>query len=296
MSLIIVEGCDGSGKSTFVANLCHITPPATRVIHRGPLHRDPILEYIGDIMSYSPMGDSIIADRWHLGEMVYGPLYRGESRLTPAMNLYVELFLDSRGAERVWMDTPFDIVRSRLRNRGEDFLLEQHQRLVVDWYSEALTPLPAWTAVHWQQKPKPSFVEKIRDMAEVKAMRAREWMTRFPSYVGPLEPAQVLIMGDQTVNPALRNWPMSMVPWRGSPMHDILMAMTYLNFTKVGILSGTQRGRELWNRLGSPIVFTLGHAAWQYCIDREIPARRLALPPRGIPITQLIENIQERQK
>src|SRR4051812_12260533 len=133
MSLILLEGVDGSGKSTLVDDFLLQLPHTGIHFSRGPLKLHPLIDYLLPLVDYRP-GIDIVCDRWHLGELVYGPLYRARSRLTPAMELYIDLFLESRGALKLWVDTPFEQVQTRLKIRGEDFLQEQHVRLVWDFY------------------------------------------------------------------------------------------------------------------------------------------------------------------
>lgn len=291
MPLIIVEGCDGSGKSSIVSQLNLHLPDATTSLHRGPLKRDPLIEYIDELIPYSPDAHSVICDRWHIGEMVYGPLYRGESRLTPAMNLYVEMFLASRGALKLWMNTPYEIVNAWLSGRGEDFLQEQHQRLVVDWYAEALGDDESWTPVPW--KYSPDFVQKMVTLAYARAAGAAQRMRQFPSYVGVAQPS-VLIVGKQVLPPQAEGWPFNLVPWRNSPVHTILTAMDMLNIRDVGLVSELKNVRKLWESLMRPSVFTLDRQSWMYLSAHEVPAQLLSLPPRGIPITQLVKTLMER--
>jgi len=293
MSLFVAEGCDGSGKTRLIGDIAHVMPDNVTTLHRGPLKRDPMLEYVGDLMSYLPgKSPSILCDRWHLGEMVYGPLYRGESKITPAMNLFIDLFLDSRGACRMWMDTPYEIVSKRLSDRGEDFLLEQHQRLVVDWYAEALLGDTRWIAVPTDRRP--SFVERIKDSATILESQAAYMLERWPSYIGSMRNVDVLIIGDQKPMPIGSSWSSRMIPWRNSPMHDILTAMVHLNYREIGIINSTRNLKQLWLQIGAPAtVFVVGsHQMYMHCMVDDIPAKRLSLPPKGIPITQLIANME----
>lgn len=148
MSLIIIEGVDGSGKTTLMDRLAKEMADDTIELHSGPLKRHPLDEYVMRLMQYRPDQDSkdVVADRWHLGELVYGPLYRGESAVTPLLLDFIDMFLDSRGALRLVMTTPFGVVMRRIQERGEDFVQPQHMRLIHDFYS-GFAANPGWTGV-----------------------------------------------------------------------------------------------------------------------------------------------------
>lgn len=83
---IVLEGCDNTGKTTLARRLCSVAEQQhmwdTEVWHRGVPVRHPLEEYIEDIDTHYAFRDLsasrtlIVADRWHLGQIVYGGLYR----------------------------------------------------------------------------------------------------------------------------------------------------------------------------------------------------------------------------
>lgn len=82
--LIILEGPDGAGKSTLAKDLCQAY--SAEYHHEGPPppHVD-ILDYYGGILEGARIrGGNHVFDRLAYGEMVYGPVFRGVDRLTPA--------------------------------------------------------------------------------------------------------------------------------------------------------------------------------------------------------------------
>lgn len=111
--IVIIDGPDGSGKSTLAEKICQLT--GAELIHASEPQRHPLVEYTYQIL---PSEDYVL-DRWHLGELVYGPLYRGGSGLSDAQFDAVEEYLDDLGAIVVHCTGPVMELMTRLRQRGE---------------------------------------------------------------------------------------------------------------------------------------------------------------------------------
>lgn len=140
--VIILEGIDGSGKSTLADKLEAAVKdrnPDANVIraHRGPMVGTVEEEYVFPIMDLGP-NDVLIADRWHVGEMIYGPIYRGHSYVRNVIG-DLEAFLDLHKAVRIIMSPPISVVNQRLADRGEDYLQPEHVQQVHDFYEAFAT-------------------------------------------------------------------------------------------------------------------------------------------------------------
>lgn len=82
---IALEGPDGAGKSTLAQAIADATP-GTEIVHFSQLKQNPLDEYVYALEDYSPgKGGNLVTDRWHIGEDIYGPLYRGESGMTSTL-------------------------------------------------------------------------------------------------------------------------------------------------------------------------------------------------------------------
>jgi hypothetical protein len=116
--LILIEGADGVGKSTLAGTIVGITGAA--IEHRGPpTARTLFLEYTELINAYDPQTDDLVCDRWHWGEMIYGPLFRGGTDMTPDDLREIETVLLRKGAVMVHLTGVTAAVRARLEERGE---------------------------------------------------------------------------------------------------------------------------------------------------------------------------------
>jgi hypothetical protein len=130
MGLILLEGCDKTGKSTMAERLKACWENrygGVEIIHRGPIPpgKDPMQEYWSELPDPEPDKLSIL-DRWHLGELVYGPLYRDRSKITTGDAQRIHAALKMRGALMILMEAPEPIVEQRFLAEGEDFTAINH--------------------------------------------------------------------------------------------------------------------------------------------------------------------------
>lgn len=129
--VVVVEGCDRTGKTTFCEYL-------SRFLH-WPIVKfsqpvgDAITEYTQALAQHP---ESFIADRLHLGESVYGPIYRGTKPIDRSTFEAFEGDLAKRGALVVLMtDTP-ERIRARFVSCGEDFAKGDHVAEIVDRFND----------------------------------------------------------------------------------------------------------------------------------------------------------------
>lgn len=148
MPIIIIEGVDGSGKSTLAQKLADASPLPVRMEHRGVPEKKIEDEYLAPLLKVG-RDELVIADRWHVGETIYGPLYRGHSELLarPLLNKLIESTLDDIGAVRVILSPSLRTVKSRLDFRGEDYLQPEHVKWVHDQYAEFAKENPKYKLI-----------------------------------------------------------------------------------------------------------------------------------------------------
>jgi hypothetical protein len=143
--VVVVEGCDKTGKTSLVAALHEALgwPMVKSSQTTGP---DAALQEYLDVLDHEK--GHFIADRFHVGESVYGPIYRGTLPLDhTAMRLVEERLLD-RGCLLVLMEDDPEAVIARFKALKEDFAREQDVRDIiakfdVEWRRSRLAKIRA---------------------------------------------------------------------------------------------------------------------------------------------------------
>lgn len=147
--IIILEGPDGSGKTTIASRL-RITR-GYAIVKAGPPApgEDLLVSYMGSLDAAIARSTPTVFDRHWLGECVYGPLLRGVDRLGSAGRAAVEAHIAEAHVEVVVCVPPWDVVVAGWRSK-DDLLKDEGQlRWVYDRYLKeaarlGLTPYD-WT-------------------------------------------------------------------------------------------------------------------------------------------------------
>lgn len=215
--LIIIEGPDGAGKTTLAGA---IEEEASRqkiaVFRRSarpprPPDRNPFEEYEATLLR-EPLGRPgneilrqdllVIQDRWAMGELIYGPLKRGASRLSAGGLLHCEMLAMAHGAIKIAMIPSLGIVVKRLQKNGDWLLLPEHKRgdlfdtgeitMIWDSYS-SLAPLYWYDVL--RRQPDVSHILALLARARYRAEWSGEVQAKVPGYIGSQRPG-VILAGD----------------------------------------------------------------------------------------------------
>jgi thymidylate kinase len=265
--LWIIEGCDGVGKSTLAHKLKAALGSDAEVRHCSALKRHPLDEYERDLDD--SQHHHIIYDRHYLGELVYGPVYRARSEVTPTIQRHIEMYLKSRGAVLVLLTQTTDVIIERCRNKGETFLQEEDVDLVRRMFTEAFMRSGV-TYKSLLVDPTEGDVDQLIADAE-DAEAEVHGLARFPTYIGSSSPS-VLLLGEMR-GPRNPGYSACFVPHTGTSGHYLMATINGVGaLSNCGIANALEENvPELLEELGNPRVVTLGTAAHRYLGDLEIP-------------------------
>lgn len=116
-SIILLEGPDLAGKTTLSTQL-----GADTVLRSGPPPRDTIWEreYIARLFM-APLGNNVVLDRWHLGELVYPEIVGRKPIITPTQCAHVSNVIDASCGVfiSVLLLPGADVLAERFAARGD---------------------------------------------------------------------------------------------------------------------------------------------------------------------------------
>lgn len=126
--IVIIEGPDCAGKTTLAEAICAATGAAYR--HEGPPPATTLdlAAYYGQrIMLAEHAGGNVVFDRLALGELVYGPVARGASRITHEDFAMFERLRKVAGARHVVCLPSFETCRKAWAPRaraGQEYITD----------------------------------------------------------------------------------------------------------------------------------------------------------------------------
>lgn len=198
--LFILEGSDGSGKTTMAGALedayrLHYPQGEVLRLKAGPPDppdRNAVEEYELGLLRQLPDNPAslVVCDRWNLGEMIYGPLLRQNRRLSRGQELHVEMFLQSLGAVKSVLSPKWDDVVKRFRKRGDDLIDETDLIHVYQWYRRAAQKYCYGIVQH--SLPPPEWLRAKLTFAMSQSTLAARVSSVAPGYTGTLMPLRVL--------------------------------------------------------------------------------------------------------
>lgn len=119
--IIIIEGADGSGKTTLANQLSKQTKYP--IIHMSnPKTELEKVTMMGLYVQQLRTGKNFIFDRCWYSEMAYGPVFRDKSYITYPQMYELERMLCKAGAMIIYCTGPKAALWMRCQRRGENFV------------------------------------------------------------------------------------------------------------------------------------------------------------------------------
>lgn len=136
-AVVVLEGCDGVGKTSLVQALAR--EYGFRVVHsaRTPDSTDLTERYRALIATPG----NIALDRSFISELVYGQLDHGHSRLTLAGAIDLAEHVAERGGVLMHPTCHPDVIAARLRARDGTAPSPERLRAIIDAYYRTFTLL-----------------------------------------------------------------------------------------------------------------------------------------------------------
>lgn len=150
--IVVLEGPDFAGKSTTAERLTSLFGGDVRWVGQPPASADLVAYYLDPIRDAVSRPDLVVFDRLHISELVYGPIFRGTSRLSRSQAAEIERELDAVGVLKVHIDAPDSLLLERFRGpRGDDMVADERRLLeVAHAYRRLLggsRGLPRWPTI-----------------------------------------------------------------------------------------------------------------------------------------------------
>lgn len=137
--LVVLEGCDGAGKTELATFLSKVLK--ADIIHCST-HTPNDITFFNDIIEASKGKRNVIADRFCYGQFIYQqpderPLK--DNRFTAEENLYaLETSMLANKAKVIYVTAPADVIKSRLRARGEELINGLTVEEVLNRYDDVI--------------------------------------------------------------------------------------------------------------------------------------------------------------
>lgn len=142
--VLIFEGCDASGKTTIQEILREIIRHAF-LIHTSAPVKGNSKEYFYNLLDKltdfaSIINQPLFFDRFHVGELVYGSIFRPET-IDDAVKekmFRLEERLAEKEAKMVYITASPDTIVNRLKKRGDWYVQPSDVQRILDKYEQML--------------------------------------------------------------------------------------------------------------------------------------------------------------
>lgn len=120
--IVVLEGPDCAGKTT-LAEALTANYGTVRANGKPPEDESLFEHYAGQVALAAKVPSELtVFDRLHVGELIYGPLFRGRSALSTEEICLIEDQLDKAGAVKIRVDCSDGALLDRYHSRGDDLI------------------------------------------------------------------------------------------------------------------------------------------------------------------------------
>lgn len=151
--IVVLEGPDCSGKSTLARDLAAKFDASVIVANGAPPKDEVLVEhYAAQITEATSAPRRLtVFDRLHVGELLYGPAFRGTARLSRDDVRRLENQLDAADAFKIHVDCSDQVLGQRFKERGDDMIRGVDELLgFARGYRDLFAPngmMQGWTTV-----------------------------------------------------------------------------------------------------------------------------------------------------
>lgn len=128
--IVVLEGPDFAGKSTAISTLVDRFDALVWANGQPTPGIDVNLDYLDQVVRASEAKQMVVFDRLHIGELIYGPLYRQGSTLSPQGLTAIESALHNAGALKLHVDLHDEELLRRFRGTRGDALVKHEDELL----------------------------------------------------------------------------------------------------------------------------------------------------------------------
>jgi len=276
--IVVLEGSEAVGKSTLSRELVQLWDDVS--IHGSggsmPLHAGPpdvgrpvypqYAEMLIDERFRSLALDPdwlIVLDRFHLGELLYGPLLRGGCGLDDEQLTHLELTLRGLGAFTLILSENADVIHERMNGQRTD-LVDVDTAVRINTAYVRLAARFGWPTTHASRYPAGHLAQDVLGKARVLTEGAKD-LVDHPGYVG--SPAPMMLFAGDVPSGWSPGDPIRPAFYPGTGRGSASYLLRALESSRANVAyglcnvnDGTDVG-ALWETLHRPIIVGLGRHA-----------------------------------
>lgn len=266
--LFVVEGPDKSGKTTMVNEIRYqlltdgVHEDVIAQLHSGPIKRHPLDEYVRTVDCALQEFHHVICDRLHIGEAIYGPILRDENRMPGYVEDWIDMYLKSRGAVLVWVDTPMTVIYQRMKTEPDGLIDLETSKQVYLSYADHFAARGK-RAVSLNPLRRSAYGSMVMQAGEHRDLEASVLYPHH-SYIGGRHVTHLFVGDERSSLAQRRGLPGAFAPYQWSSGGYLMQALeSFGQAHSYGLVNGSEDEDldHLMHVLENPKVVALGATA-----------------------------------